>query len=102
MGGQPWALHSISVPQVHFLVMEVFGVSGSLMPNSSNWAGVSSWLITHALSTGPSLSNSSRRLGVGFSGGASCTGDRLSLAFRVGLTVSLTVSFLYRSLQLYG
>src|SRR5262245_18913144 len=81
-GGPSCALHSISVPQVHFLVMEVLGVSGSLIPNSSNWAGLSSWLITHARSTGPSLSNSSCRLGPGFVGGFSCKGDALSLAFR--------------------
>src|SRR5262249_50944046 len=82
--------------------MEVLGVSGSLVPNSSNWAGVSSWLLTHARSTGPSLSNSSCRLGPGFVGGSSCRGDALSLSVRVGPTVSLYVSFLYLSLQLYG
>src|SRR5262249_25532867 len=59
-------------------VMEVLGVSGSLIPNSSNWAGLSSWLITHARSTGPSLSNSSRRLGVGFSSWR-CTLQRLGI-----------------------
>src|SRR5262245_30029934 len=77
-GGQSCALHSISVPQVHFLVMEVLGVSGSLMPNSSSWAGVSSWLITRARSTGPSLASSSRRLGVGFSS-CRCTLQRLGM-----------------------
>src|SRR5262245_59077383 len=124
-GGQSCALHSISVPQVHFLIIEVLGVSGSLMPNSSNWAGVSSWLITRARSTGPSLASSSRRVGTatgsscrctlqrlgiphGQSGvedwtaESSCTGDALSLSVRVGPTVSLYVSFLYLSLQLYG
>src|SRR5215510_10254622 len=35
-------------------------------------------------------------------GESSCTGDALSLSFRIDPTVSLYVSFLYLSLQLYG
>src|SRR5262245_5996443 len=123
-GGPSCALHSISVPQVHFLVMEVLGVSGSLIPNSSNWAGVSSWLITHARSTGPRLASSSRRLRVGSSscrctlqrlgipqgqsgvdgcsGESSCTPGAFSPSVRIGPIVSLDVSFLYLSLQLDG
>src|SRR5262245_9030349 len=124
-GGQSWALHSISVPQVHFLVIKVLGISKSLMPNSSSWAGVSSWLITRARSTGPSLASSSRRVGTATGSSCRCTLQRLgiphgqsgvedwtaessctpgafSLAFGVDPTVSLDVSFLYLSLQLYG
>src|SRR5262249_30096777 len=105
--------------------MEVLGVSRSLIPNSSSCAGVSSWLITHALSSGPSLSNSSCRLGArtaspcrrtlqrlgmphgqsgakDWGGESSCTLRAFSLGFCVALTVSLSVSFLYLSLQLYG